>query len=89
MEIKFGVPQGSILRPLVFLLYINDITKVSIDGTKIFLYAEFTSLIVTNPDYNGYKLTMNNIFHDVSKRFKIHLLSLNQKKKKLITYSLK
>jgi hypothetical protein len=44
MEINFGVPQGSILGPLFFLLYINDITKVSIDETKIFLYADDNSM---------------------------------------------
>jgi hypothetical protein len=58
--------------------------KVSIDGTNIFLYVDDTSIIVTNPDYSGYKVTMNEIFHEVSKWFKINLLSLNQKK--LITY---
>jgi hypothetical protein len=67
MAIKFGAPQGSILGPPFFLLYVNHITKVSTDGTNIFLYADDTSIIVTNPDYSGYKLAMNKIFHEVSK----------------------
>jgi hypothetical protein len=87
MEIKSGVPQGSILGPLFFFLYINDITKVSVNGAKIFLHADDTSIIVTNPDYNGYKLARNKTFHEVSKWFKINLLSL--KLKKHIIYSLK
>jgi hypothetical protein len=69
-----------ILGPLSFLLYINDITKLSTNGAKIFLYADDTSIIVTNPDYKGYKLAINEIFHEVSKWFKINLLSLNLKK---------
>ena len=79
---------GIVLGPLFsFLLYVNDITKLSTNGAKIFLYVDDTSIIATNPDYNGYKLTMNKVFHEVSKWFKINLLSLNLKT--LITYSLK
>jgi hypothetical protein len=69
-EIKSGMPQGSILGPLIFLLYINDITKVPIKGAKIFLYADDASIIVTNPKYNDYKLAMNKTFHEVNKWFK-------------------
>jgi hypothetical protein len=75
-----GVPRGSILGLLFFLLFINVVTKVPSKGANIFLYADDTSIIATNPKYNGYKLIMNKTFQEVNKWFKSNLLTLNLKK---------
>jgi hypothetical protein len=45
-----GIPQGSTLGPLLFLLYVNDIPHVISDISNPILYSDYTSLIITNSD---------------------------------------
>ena len=48
MEVTCGVPQGSILGPLLFLVYVND--KVSAVNCKLLLYADDSALTVSHRD---------------------------------------
>ena len=49
--VQCGVPQGSILGPLLFILYMNDICNVS-DIFFAIMYADDTSLVVNGKDLN-------------------------------------
>ena len=57
--IKCAVPQGSILGPLLFLLYINDILQTS-TNTHTYLYANDTRIFCQHKDVTEMENILNN-----------------------------
>jgi hypothetical protein len=75
-EITHSLPQGSILGSLLFILYINDLLQITNDNSKIVLYADDTSMIITNPNTTNFEKSVNKIIHDTNEWFNTNL-SLN------------
>ena len=85
--IHAGVPQGSILGPLLFLLYINDIVQDI--GSNIRLFADDTSLslIVENPDTAA--ATLNSDLEKIIQWAKTWLVKFNPVKTESLLISRK
>ena len=60
MDVQAGVPQGSLLGPLLFLIFINDLPDNLVSNPKLF--AEDISLFSTVTDPN---VTANQINNDL------------------------
>ena len=84
--ISCGVPQGSILGPLLFLVYVNDLCNVS-SIVECLLYADDTSLYVTGSNINEMIQCMNNELERIVQWLNVNKLTLNVQKTEFIVFA--
>jgi len=81
------VLQGSILCPLLFLVYFNDLPKAIEHKAIPVLFADDTSMLITSPNNIHCQSGLNVVFGQLNKLFKANLLSFNFDKTYLIHFT--
>jgi len=83
--IKLGVPQGSILGPLLFIIYLDSLPTVT--NNPLFLFADDTVLLASDSDIGSLTSKINREFKKVCHFFREHKLSLNPSKTQYIIFT--
>ena len=85
LPINKGVPQGSLLGPLLFSLYINDIV-LAVDVETV-LFADDAAFFLSAPSLSQLYARINLLFMNLSRYWKINKLVPNLNKSKLMLFS--
>ena len=79
LEMKFGVPQGSVLGPLLFLIYVNDMPQCS-DKLSFTLFADDTCLFMNHENPKVLECLVNEELKKVNEWLINNQLTLNVSK---------
>ena len=87
LPVTCGVPQGSILGPLFFLVYINDM-KHALTTARPILYADDTNIFLSGKDLTTLTSDFNMQLSQLNKWFTTNRLSLNVSKTHAMLFTL-
>jgi len=84
--IKNGVPHGSILGPLLFVIYVNDLPRSINKFTSPVIYADDTSVLVSANNLKDLQTKIDSTLHYISDWFSFNGLILNMEKTNMVKF---
>jgi hypothetical protein len=88
-NVRHGVPQGSILGPLLFLLYINDLPKIINKTSTSIIFTDDTSILFAHFKLTDLNKNICTVFTTLNKWLRANQLSLNFNKTHYVHFTTK
>ena len=85
MEIKQGVPQASVLDPLLFFLYINDL-PLNIHGANLVMFANNIDVLITDSDVCAFQRKIDRVTAELEIWFHRNDLIINLSKTGVMSF---
>ena len=84
IEMTSGVPQGSVLGPFLFLLFVNDISSFATNGCMLNLFADDTIIYASGDNIEEVHYKLQSCLDNVSKWYNRNRLLINIEKSKVM-----
>lgn len=87
LGVSFGVPQGSVLGPTLFLIYINNLCEMKLENGRVISYADDTALAFTGDTWESVYGNAERGLAKIAKWLNAYLLTLNTSKTKYVAFT--